>query len=711
MIKTFKDRKVRFLILTILTIPLFMTGCGLWSDFTAYFNLYYNASRLFNDTEQELNTQRKNLFTLQDPKPSGSVSQNLTKVIEKLSKLLQFDSKSGYVDDALLMIGKCFYYQQDYQKALRKFTELISTLPNSDLVLEDQLWIGKTQLRLRNYTQANTILDQVRQKAKEGKNKEILIQTYVEQISYLINVEKYDDAIAAAKELIAFSDDGETNALAVYETGKLYLKIDQPENAAKAFADVRNYSPNFETEYLSRLQYGKVQRKLGKAESALNVFNDIEDEAKYNQYLDSTKLQVALTYMDLKRFDEATKEFAYIDTTFKQSPNSGTASYYLGEIMEKHLGNFDSAAYYYKKASSSTAPLEFTQRAGRKLQIFTKYSTLQANIGQYQKQLIYSEKPSEFLKDSLAYVKEVAIRDSLAKENLKQKANTNNEGNSEYQAAKSNRSERSDQSLATNGSNTFEQKKVKNLVAPLRPVITADSIKIILAKNEYELGSLFFTDLNYPDSVYYYYTHLLSYYPNNYYTPRTIYALGTYYQTLNDTVKADSLFTIVYERYPNESLVNAAADKLGKPLVNLKYDAAEELYVNAEKKMKEDNFKEAISGFEEVYHKYPKSPFAPKALYASGWVFENKLKLFDSAAVVYDSVISKYPMTQYANSVRGKVTVYKDEQRKIKAAEDSAKAKLNPPAAEKQTSDSLKTINPQINNNASSSSSQPQQQQ
>ena len=60
-------------------------------------------------------------------------------------------AQTSYVDDALLIIGKCFYYQRNYQKSQRKFEELLSTQPESEYVLEAELWIGKCQMRLKDY--------------------------------------------------------------------------------------------------------------------------------------------------------------------------------------------------------------------------------------------------------------------------------------------------------------------------------------------------------------------------------------------------------------------------------------------------------------------------------------------------------------------------------------------------------------------------------
>ncbi|HEX2866300.1 MAG TPA: tetratricopeptide repeat protein [Ignavibacteriales bacterium] len=665
----------KLVVITFLLIPVIFTGCGLWNNFTAYFNIYYNAAKSFDEAETIVKDQKKNIFSTLEPRPTGAASDAFNKVIEKLSKLLQFNSESDLVDNSLLMLGKSFYYQQDYQKALRKFTELISTFPNSDLALEAQLWLGKTQLRLRNYDQATSTLNDVVQKAKEKDDSDILSDAYIQQTGYLLSQEKYDDAITSLQQLLSTSKDGRINAAVMYEMGKTYLKLNKPEDAAKAFAGVLDYDPTYDMEYSAKLQYGKVQRSLGNLERALNIFTDMGDEHKYDSYKDSTELQMGLTYLDMKRYDDAFSEFTRVDTAYKQSPNSGVAQYYKGEILETRQADYDSANYYYKKAMSSAAPQEYTQKAAKKVQNFAKYDNLSAAIDMYEKQLSYVEDPKLYVQDSIAYASEQAVQDSLAKEKAKQIVQQNEEKMTNRRDGRREDTQRQPQQQMQTGQTNKKS-------PPVMPKISADSIRTLLAKNEYELGSLFFTELNVPDSAYYYYNHIVTSYPGNPYMGRTLYALGSYYLTKDNKAKADSLFEVIYSDYNNESIVNAAASKLGKPLINLKYDEAEELFVHAEQKMKDSLYNQAISEFRNIYHNYPKSSYAPKALYASGWIYENNLDMPDSAAAVYDSVLAKFPTTAYANAVRGKMQVFNDEKKKEQAVRDSinnAKNNLNKP--------------------------------
>lgn len=659
----------------LVSAALIFSGCSLWYNFTTYFNVYYNASNIFDDVEKQIAAQRKDLFTLRDERPQSQVSQSLTKVIEKLSKILQFDTKSAFVDDALLMIGKSFYYQQDYQKALRKFTELIATFPQSELVLDAQLWTGKTQLRLRNYEQGNKMLEQVMQSARQNERKEILSQTYVEMVSYLMAIEKYTEAINTALELIKITDDSERNALISYEIGKLYLKTNQPEKAAEAFASVQKYSPDYKTDYYSRLEYGKVQRDLDKPEQALAVFKGIKKEKNFNEFLDLTLVETGITLIDLKKPYEAYDQLLIVDTTYKQTQSSGIANYYMAELMEYDFGKYDSASVYYGKVMSSSAPMEYTQKAGRKVQIFAKYQMLASQINQFNKMLEYINDSTAFVRDSIAYYRQKAEQDSIQKaaQNQTEEPNQFAEGRDSRGRG---RNSRSGGERVSPSQNTASQTGSSGRTEPpVKPIISADSVKSLLAKNEYELGGLFFTELDKPDSAYKYYSHIINEYPDNPFTARTLYALGTYYLTMNDKPKADSLFEVVYNRYQTDRIVNAAADKLGKPLVDLKYDPAEKLYISAEDKMKEEKYREAVNSFVDISRQYPRSPFAPKALFAGGWIFENKLHRPDSAAAVYDSLLKKYPSTIYSARIRSKINVYGIEQKRLKAVQDSARAR------------------------------------
>ncbi len=657
--------------ISIVFVVLTVSGCGIWENFTTYFNLYYNTRDIFQEAETAIKLQRKNLFEFEEPNISGNVPQLLNKVIEKSSKILQFHSNSGYVDDALLMLGKSFYYQKNYQKALRKFQELAGTLPESDLILENDLWIAKAQMRLKDFEDALTSLKSVREKAIEEGEDEIVKDAYVEEIVHLILKENYTSAISLINEFLDISNNDEVNAEVMYELGRLYVKTNDIDNAISSFQKVFDFSPTFNIEFNTKIELASALRKTGQNEEALAIFEKMRDENKYSDSFDKIDLETGITLNSLGRVEESVDLLMKVDTTYGTSINSGIAKFKLGEIFELQYKNFDSASYYYNKSASSSAPLEYLKPASEKAKLFKKYQALHKNILDLKKQINYLENPEEFEKDSIAFYSDSLSNDdqNLAQDEFREEKNVGDE----------------------RGFVQTPKAQVKSAAKnpPVRPALSLDSVKSNIVKNEFDLANIFFTELNVPDSAFYYYKKIVDDHPNSHYYSRSLYSLGTYYNSTGRIEEADSIFNFIYENFKTESIVNAAALQLKKPLINLNYDPADEIYFNAEKEMLEKKYGESVRKFYGIFLNYPKSPLAPKALYAGGWILENELRLLDSAAVFYDSIEVKYPQSLYASNIRPKLTLYKQEvEKKRKAIEDSLK-NIELKKLEKLTADSL----------------------
>lgn len=643
----------------LITVTVTFTGCGIWADFTTYFNLYYNTKDKFEEAETSIKQQRKNLFEIGDQNVSSSAPQSLNTVVEKASKILQFHNNSSYVDNALLMLGKSFYYQKNYQKAIRKFQELIVTDPESDLILENDLWIAKTQMKLKDYKNALALLKTVREQAIEEDEDEILTEAYVEEIVYHIIQENYPVAIAVTNEFLEFSDNDEVNAEVTYELGRLYQKTKDLPNAVESFKKVFDYSPTFDIELKAMTELAIVLRESGESEDALVILEEMRSKNKYFEAFDKIDLETGLTLFSLGRVDEAVELLVLVDTTYVTSSNSGIAKYKLGQIFETHYMNFDSASSYYVKAASSTAPPEYSKPASDKAQLFRKYQTMHKTIADSRKQLSYLEDPEAFINDSIAF-----YSDTLS----------NEEEQTTQQISQNEKGTEGDEKGFVPPTTTQTPPKTQTKNPPVRPNISADSLNSIIVKNEFDLANLFFTELNVQDSAYYYYKNIADNHPSSAFFSRSLYSIGTYYNSVGKQFEADSIFNYIYDNFKTESIVNAAANQLKKPIINLNYDPSDELYLEAETTLEEKNFNTSIDKFYDIFIKYPRSPNAPKALYAGGWILENELKLFDSAAVFYDSINVIYPQSQYASAIRPKLTFFKEElERKRRAVEDSLK--------------------------------------
>lgn len=717
--------------LSIIILLVFLGGCSVWENFTTYFNLYFNTSTLFEDAEKEILSQKRDLFSNDPLVIPGTAKTNLVKVVEKASKLLQFYSNTSYVDEALMMLGKSFYYQSNYQKAERKFEELLATNPDDEIATEANLWIAKCKFEMREFTSALTLNEEVRNKAVEEDYENIIKDSYVQEIKYRLKEEQYSVAISLATEFAENYDDDVVRAQIYYELGNLYAKIGDNENATASYQQVFENEPDFDLEIAATIKYANSLRKAGKTQEALTVFEDIRDEDKFSTSYNEIDFEIGRTLVQLGEYDRAYDQFKMVDTTYKNTTFASQSNFELAELFRTRFMNYDSAAYFYSKSATANLSKEYVDNAKTKNQLFVKYSRIRKDINKFDRQLYYSLNPDSFTIDSANYVADSLriLENFLAQKELSDLwkgdtlFNPNNTNLKDSSLIKDSLFVRDSllkvdsliQAGLFNPADTVGLKKsimdslkVKNLAKlkdpknpidrlkqleggarldtvkfkknpPLKLKISIDSAKTVLAKNCLELGNLFLAELEVPDSAFYLYNKILSEYPSPNYYPNTLYALGSYYLTVNQKDKADSLFNLIYDNYKDRSIVNAAANKLNKPIIDLKFDPAKDLYASAEDFLLNGDYGKSMNNFYNIYKLHPKSSVAPQALYAAGWILENEMFLPDSAVTVYDTLIVKFPASVYVKQVSKKVTAYKQEKFRIQKAIQDSIAALNKP--------------------------------
>lgn len=166
-------------------------------------------------------------------------------------------------------------------------------------------------------------------------------------------------------------------------------------------------------------------------------------------------------------------------------------------------------------------------------------------------------------------------------------------------------------------------------------------------------------------------------------TARYIYA---YSRTVQDSFPdlADSLLELLVDKYPRTEYGREAIARQGYTS-NYLIDTAADLFRSGKQLMRNKDYPFALSQFDKVYKGFPKSTYAPRAIYTSGWLFEKDLKNVDSALYYYQLLLKLYPASDYAKDVKQSVEflaakragiAYVDSAEILKQKQDSiAKAK------------------------------------
>ena len=145
-----------------------LTGCTRSSfvgrqfdDLTARYNTHYNANRTFKEQERRLQKEEKPvdldryLEIYEVPQTQGR-SAEFEKVIEKSADLLRKHPESKWVDDALMLIGKSYFYQSNYVGAEQKFNEVIAL--GGSLTDEATFWMSRTLVASQSNQAAEDVI-------------------------------------------------------------------------------------------------------------------------------------------------------------------------------------------------------------------------------------------------------------------------------------------------------------------------------------------------------------------------------------------------------------------------------------------------------------------------------------------------------------------------------------------------------------------------
>jgi TolA-binding protein len=651
------------LVLVLILLAFSLPACVVGDFLGTYFNTYYNASNLFSQAEEEIWGQADTKLTggnlLAISTIPGGARTKLTSVVEKCSKLLQNHPTSMYVDDALLMIGKAFYYQGDYTRAERKFKELQETYPNSGLIMESRVWMAYSEYKENNLSTAEQTSTRVLKDAKEAGDRKS--ESYAAMLLGRIHADRADYATSSTYYSIAGAEavNSDLRASAFFTAGDMYLSEGDSTDALAMYVKAGDETSNYLNEYRAMLGQARALARLGRGEESLQILSSLRGNGNYKEYWGEVDLETGNTYRRMRHYPDAIAQYHYVDTAYARSDYAANADYQLGQIFETVAGDYDSARVAYNRGKAAGGQATTVALNTGRAELMNRYARYHSTI---------------ILNDSLLAAA-LARKDSLAME-----------------AADDSARSKPPDSLA------LRADSVKPAPPPPKR-IPIDTLHARLASAINELATLFYVEFALPDSAVAWYDTLLSRYPRTANTPRAWYAIAqvVYAQdSVNGRRAADSLYRLIVEHYPNTDFAVEARRLLGLPPVAHIVDPGEREYHRAEQTLLAGNFQVALDSMVEIVRGHPTSPFASRAEYAAGWLYEEKLSQPDSALATYQRLMKAYPSSEYAALVRPKVETALAERAQLerKAAEEARARELaaQKEKTEKAEKDSLRAL-------------------
>ena len=663
----------------------FFNGCSIFSsagnsisqgyeNMVSYFNGYYNAKSLFNDAEDEIKTAA--LLARGKEVPAGQANQipgtaklKLGQVIDKCSNILAFHSSSSLVDNALLLIGKSFFYQMEYLKAERKFAELLAEFPNSSLALEAQLWYARTEEKLGKFNDGIRLSDVTIVAAQTSRDNEI--ETQAHQLLGVLyrRMNETDKSIAEYEKAISVSTDDAAKGDAQISLGDIYFADGQYKKAAEVYLRIEDYTSDIYLNYYSKMQASIAYREIGEREKGLALVNAMIDNFRNKEYLAAILFERANNYAASGRRDDAINEYIIVDTSYVRTEYAIRSAYKLGLIFEKELGFYDRALKYYSEVNAATG-LSIVADGSRKFTALTRYFDARHRLYTADSLLlVLSDTTRKRIRDTL---------NTMAVDSIHQKtAQVNSPSLISY----------IDSLKAKNPVlDTVLGKSVQ--IAVQYALLSADSLRILKSIAAQELGDIFYSEVVVPDSAFYWYNQSLSWSSNPSRTPRILYILAELSRT-NPEKKfpaPEEYHSRLDRDFPESVYAEEARRFLRKETSTTKTDTASEYYAQSEKQVDAKQYEKAIGTLRSIIQSFPKSPLAAKSEYAIGWIMENHLAQPESAMMQYKRVAKNYKGTMYALAASKR---FVEVQQSDTAKTDTLKIKNNPQSQKSFSPDSI----------------------
>lgn len=406
--------------LGIVVISLVFTGCkspefisSRYDNFTAYYNKFYNARQAFDKgykalTQAQTPVDRVRYLPIYQ-RTTGSGSRDFDSAVLKSADLLRNHPDSKWVDDALLLIGKSYFYQENFVGATQKFREVIDL--NTALSDEAVFWLARSLI-------TSGALDEAEKEIVFALAKEDVDSKWASQYGLLmaelkIKLSAWEDASNYLSLSIGEVKDKMTAGRAQFLLGQVLERQGRYVEAVEAFERVNKYTPSYELLYAASFSAVRVEGKHVDPSKALVKLRKMERDDKHFSNLAELQLLRARIWQDIGRDSESFD--IYNTLLYDQNPTrqasavtlKGRIHYALGELYRDVDRDFVMAAAHFDTASAS---LETSTGARSRIRS-SSYSATQV---QYAPEAITDaiELKTSFLKFSKVF-KEIAHFDSL----------------------------------------------------------------------------------------------------------------------------------------------------------------------------------------------------------------------------------------------------------------------------------------------------------
>ncbi|MEA3474910.1 MAG: tetratricopeptide repeat protein, partial [Candidatus Cloacimonadota bacterium] len=336
-----------------------ISSCGYYD---VYFNTFYNAKRYYTEakTAKEKNNNKVN----------SSIKKTFEKSIAKCTYVIKEYPKSRYVDDAIFLMGRCFFEQENYLKALKKFQEIEQYYNESPSYPLTKLYLARTYLKLKKIDEAKTQFNIIFNNDKFMPCRE---QAYLYLSKYYLEEKNYVPAKAILQTLIEKKISKESYLNALFQYAQIEYQNEEYDNSLVIFNKLLSNSPPKRMRLDTRFYIGKIYMELNQYKKAEKQFKKLKKDEIIDDKINEIDLNIGICYAYLEDTETAFSIFEKLINENKGKQIADIAYYYWGDIYFSLLHNYQNAVEKFQKVKSKKIDKELMADALKKIKTANQF--------------------------------------------------------------------------------------------------------------------------------------------------------------------------------------------------------------------------------------------------------------------------------------------------------------------------------------------------
>ncbi len=694
-----------------------------YHNLTAHYNVYWNGMDNMRQGLKEYHAGLKDnyavvipVYNYGDKAGASKISQYADIAVKKASKAINKHSMTfsrkeynRWIDDCYLLIGKSYFYKQDYPMARRTFEFVIKTYNENEIKYEAMLWQAKANIQIGDFNRAEPMLDMLQSKISKGaapaKYETELNLVYSQ---FFIMQKNYEAAIPYLNRALELKPSSAMRTRCEFILGQIYQRNGDLNEATLKYTYVIKHAKSYEMEFNAKINMAQCYDvKSGNREFIIKKLTKMLKDDKNKDYQD--QIYYALAHISMTDADTNSAIGYYqksVSTSKTNNYQKAISSLELADIFFETRDYTVSQAYYdstmqflpkdypnYKELSKRTTTLT---ELVKNLQIIQKQDSLQklAAMPEVERNKIIDQIIARLVAEEMK--KQIAEQEQREAQNL---LGPGMGQEPQVGGSKEGRWYFYNPTTMSNGFTTFTRKwgrrklednwflsdKIAASFAPepeqadTLPMAGGDTVKDgkkikskstnpkerafylpdipfskeqiqssndLLIEAHYQAGFIFVEGLGDYGNAIKTFEALIERFPDNKYKIQTAYELWQLYQHLQNQPRSDYFKNIILTLYPESDYAKLLVNPNYYKEINARQSEASKLYNDTYKAFTNQQYYMVINNADIARAKYKTdSLLMPKFDYMRALAL-GKIEVVDSLVTAMNKVIKDYPYSK-----------------------------------------------------------------